>query len=233
MLTMNQIYEIRIKGHLDDGWQDWLDGWIMTREEDGTTLLSGPVPDQPALYGILRRVRDLGLPLVSVNQIPVTLSQHILNKKRSNTKMNINNKGGGIKMNTNNITTEMEYTKVSLKLKLVALWTSLMFLVIYLDYFHLYMPGKIEEILAGKMFVFDITQVALLVGLASITIPALMISLSAVLPDKANRWTNIIVAAVYIPFVLFNLAGEAWVHMVFGAAIQVVLLLLIIRYAWK
>ena len=108
-----------------------------------------------------------------------------------------------------------------------------MFLVIYLDYFHLYMPGKLEEVQSGKMFVYDITQISLLAGLATITIPALMISLSAALSDKANRWTNIIVAAVYIPFVLFNLAGEAWVHMVFGAAIQVVLLLIIIRYAWK
>jgi hypothetical protein len=53
----------------------------ITLEEDGATLLSGPVPDQPALYGLLRKVRDLGLPLVSVNQITVTLSQQILNKK--------------------------------------------------------------------------------------------------------------------------------------------------------
>ena len=230
---MAHFYEIRIAGHLDAHWADWFDGMSITLEEDGTTLLSGPVPDQPALFGLLRKVRDLGLPLVSVNQIAVTLSQQILNTKRSNTKMNTNSKGA-TKMDTNSITAEMEYIKkVSLKLKLVALWTSLMFLVIYLDYFHLYMPGKIEEILAGKMFVFDITQVALLAGLASITIPALMISLSAALPDKANRWTNIIVAMIYIPFILFNLAGEAWVHMVFGAAVQVVLLLLIIRYAWK
>ena len=127
----------------------------------------------------------------------------------------------------------LEDIKVNVKLKLAVLWTSFMFLYIYVDYFHLYMPGSIKDILAGKMFVFDITQVALLAGLASIAIPTLMISLSAALPDKANRWTNIIVAAVYIPFVLFNLAGEAWVHMVFGAAIQVVLLLLIIRYAWR
>ncbi len=127
----------------------------------------------------------------------------------------------------------LEDIKLNVKLKLVALWASLMFFVIYLDYFHLYMPGKIEEILAGKMFVFDITQVSLLAGLATITIPALMISLSAALPDKANRWTNIIVAVVYIPFILFNLAGEAWVHMVFGAVVQVVLLVLVIWYAWK
>lgn len=123
--------------------------------------------------------------------------------------------------------------KLNVKLKLVALWTSLMFLVIYLDYFHLYMPGKLEEVQLGKMFVYDITQVSLLAGLATITIPALMISLSAALSEKANRWTNIIVAVIYIPFVLFNLAGEAWAHMIFGAAIQVALLLLIVRYAWK
>ena len=139
-----------------------------------------------------------------------------------------------MKMNSEKVQQNaLEDIRLNVKLKLVALWASLMFFVIYLDYFHLYMPGKIEEILAGKMFVFDITQVSLLAGLATITIPALMISLSAALPAKANRWTNIIVAVVYIPFVLFNLAGEAWVHMVFGAVVQVVLLLLIIRYAWK
>jgi hypothetical protein len=108
-----------------------------------------------------------------------------------------------------------------------------MFLYIYVDYFHLYMPGSIKEILAGKMYVFDITQVALLVGLVSVAIPALMIFLSVALTAKVNRWTNIIVAAVYIPYTLFNLAGEAWMHMVFGAVVEVVLLLLIISYAWK
>jgi len=66
---MTHHYEIRIEGHLDDRWQDWFDGMSITLEENGTTLLSGPVPDQPALYGILRRVRDLGLPLVSVNRM--------------------------------------------------------------------------------------------------------------------------------------------------------------------
>ncbi|NOT18923.1 MAG: hypothetical protein HOP24_01425 [Sideroxydans sp.] len=123
--------------------------------------------------------------------------------------------------------------EVNVKLKLAALWTSFMFLYIYVDYFHLYMPGSIEEIMAGKMFVFDITQVALLIGLASVTIPALMIFISVALAAKVNRWTNIIVGAVYIPFTLFNLAGESWVHMAFGAVVEVVLLLLIISYAWK
>jgi hypothetical protein len=219
---MTHFYEIRIAGHLDAHWADWFDGMSITLEEDGTTLLSGPVPDQPALYGLLRKVRDLGLPLVSVNQITVTLSQQILNKNRSNTKMN-----------TNNMTTEMEDIKVSLKLKLAALWASFMFLYIYVDYFALYMPGKLQGILAGKIFVFDISYVFLLIALISVTIPALMIYLSVALPAKVNRWANIIIAAVYIPYTLFNLAGETWAHMVFGAAVEVVLLLLIIRYAWK
>ena len=127
----------------------------------------------------------------------------------------------------------LEDIKVSLKVKLATLWASLMFLIIYIDYFALYMPGKIEDILKGRVFVFDITQGFLLAALVSVTIPALMIFLSVALPAIVNRWANIIIAAVFIPYTLFNLAGEAWMHMVFGAVAEVVLLCLIIRYAWK
>ena len=59
-------YAIRIKGHLDDRWAGWFDGLTITLQEDGTTLLTGPVADQTALHGLLRKVRDVGLPLVSV-----------------------------------------------------------------------------------------------------------------------------------------------------------------------
>ena len=127
----------------------------------------------------------------------------------------------------------LEDITVSLKVKLATLWASLMFLIIYIDYFALYMPGKIEDILKGRVFVFDITQGFLLAALVSVTIPALMIFLSVALPAKVNRWANIIIAAVYIPYTLFNLTGEAYMHMVFGAIVEVVLLCVIIRYAWK
>ena len=60
------LYEIRIKGHLDNRWADWFDGLTLMREENGETLLTGLVVDQAALHGLLRKVRDLGLPLVSV-----------------------------------------------------------------------------------------------------------------------------------------------------------------------
>jgi hypothetical protein len=127
----------------------------------------------------------------------------------------------------------LEDIKVSLKVKLATLWASFMFLYIYVDYFHLYMPGTLKDILAGKVFVFDISYVFLLIAMIFVAIPTLMIFLSVALPAKVNRWTNILVAAVFIPYMLFNLAGEAWTHMYFAAALEVVLLCLIIRYAWK
>jgi hypothetical protein len=60
------IYQIRVEGHLGQEWMDWFDGMTITLEEDGDTLLTGPVMDQAALHGLLKKVRDLGLPLVSV-----------------------------------------------------------------------------------------------------------------------------------------------------------------------
>jgi hypothetical protein len=59
-------YEIRVTGHLASRWADWFDGMTLTPSSDGTTLIHGPVPDQAALHGLLRSLRDLGLPLISV-----------------------------------------------------------------------------------------------------------------------------------------------------------------------
>jgi len=62
-----RVYQIRIKGHLGRQWTDWFEGLTITVEDNGDTLLTGPVVDQAALHGLLRKVRDLGLPLLSVN----------------------------------------------------------------------------------------------------------------------------------------------------------------------
>ena len=63
------VYQIRLKGHLDSQWTFWFEGVTITLEEDGDTLLTGPVIDQSALHGLLRKVRDLGMPLVSVSPV--------------------------------------------------------------------------------------------------------------------------------------------------------------------
>jgi hypothetical protein len=63
------VYQIRIKGHLGQQWTDWFEGLTITLEDNGDTLLTGPVIDQAALHGLLKKVRDLGMPLLSVNRV--------------------------------------------------------------------------------------------------------------------------------------------------------------------
>jgi hypothetical protein len=63
------VYQIRLKGHLGPQWTDWFKGLTITLEEDGETLLTGPVVDQAALHGLLKRVRDLGVPLISAIRV--------------------------------------------------------------------------------------------------------------------------------------------------------------------
>ena len=66
-------YEIRLKGHLDSSWADWLGGMSLTHASDGTTVLGGSVADQAALHGLLQKLRDIGVRLISVNETTVNL----------------------------------------------------------------------------------------------------------------------------------------------------------------
>ena len=90
------IYQIKVKGHLGQQWADWFEGLTITREEDGNTLLTGPVIDQSALYGLLRKVRDLGMTLLSVNGVDLDqvetpdVNQNFLSSNQNNL--------GGIRM---------------------------------------------------------------------------------------------------------------------------------------
>lgn len=69
------VYQIRIKGHLGPQWTEWFEGMAVTREENGDTLLTGPVIDQAALHGLIKKVRDLGLPLLSVKRTDTSSEQ--------------------------------------------------------------------------------------------------------------------------------------------------------------
>ena len=75
------IYQIRLKGYLSSQWADWFEGLTITPEEDGDTLLTGPLVDQSALHGLLKKVRDLGLPLVSIVQVQIDETHSYGSKK--------------------------------------------------------------------------------------------------------------------------------------------------------
>ncbi len=129
----------------------------------------------------------------------------------------------------------LEDRRMPVQAKLAAAWTSVMFLYIYVDYFHLYKPGSIDDILTGVVFVVDISPTILTVMLASVAIPALMVMLSMTLPARVNRATNLVVASVNIPFAAFNAVGESWDWAFFyglSIGLEVLLLAFILRSAW-
>jgi hypothetical protein len=122
--------------------------------------------------------------------------------------------------------------KVPVKLKLAALWTSVMFCYLYGDYFTLYKPGALQAMLDGKIAPFGPTTQGVLLGVTiAMTIPALMISLSLVLRPVASRWLNVIVGVLYTVFVLVTMQG-AWGYYLFLGTVDMVLTAVIVWVAW-
>ena len=134
---------------------------------------------------------------------------------------------------TKNAGTVLDDIKVHVKLKLSALWTSVMFCYVYGDYFLLYLPGKLQDILRGNIAPLGpTTQGVLLFTSVSMAIPAVMIFLSLALKANLSRWLNIIVGLLYTVFVLITMQG-AWVFYLFLGTVDVMLTALIVWYAWK
>jgi Family of unknown function (DUF6326) len=130
-------------------------------------------------------------------------------------------------------TTALDDSRLPVRAKLVAAWTSFMFVYTYVDIIGFYVPGTIDDILVGVVFEFGITQTLLTSFLALMAIPILMVVLSAMLPARASRITNLVVASVQIPYAMFNALGESWTYYYWGAVVlEVILLAVILRLAW-
>ena len=136
-------------------------------------------------------------------------------------------------MNTNKITTEFEDIKISVKMKLSALWAAVMFCFIYGDIFSLHKPGVIADMMAGKMGPFPVTQESLLIASLFMAVPGVMVFLSLVLKPKVNRWTNIVLGVFYIITNSLSAFTDAWAFFIVLGVIEGALLALIVWYAWK
>ena len=132
-----------------------------------------------------------------------------------------------------NSSTLLDDIKVHVKIKISSLWVSVMLCYIYGDYFGLYKPGVLQEMLAGKMGPLGpTTQLVLLGTSAMMALPSVMVFLSLVLKPRLNRWLNIILGAIYTVIILITMPGE-WVFYIFLGVIEIALTTLIVWYAWK
>jgi len=136
-------------------------------------------------------------------------------------------------MRTGQSATTLHDQPIPVQAKLAAAWTSFMFLYVYVDILGFYKPGIIDDILNGRVFTFAISQTWAVTVLSLLAVPIFMVVLSSTLPARANRLVNLIVAAAYVPFTVFNVAGGSWLYYYgLGVVLELVLLALILRYAW-
>ena len=139
-------------------------------------------------------------------------------------------------MSTQHPTAALEDRRLPVQAKLAAAWASFMFLYLYVDYLHLYRPGTVDRILDGRVFEFTVSPPLLTGFLALIAAPSVMVALSVLLPARANRITQLVVASLYIPVTAFNAVGESWEWTPFytlSIGIELALLALILLSAAK
>jgi hypothetical protein len=130
-----------------------------------------------------------------------------------------------------NTTTGYHDSWINPRLKIAALWASMLFVFAYVDLFSLYRADVRADIEAGEIGGFTIGQAFLLSVATYVVIPSLMLSMTVLLPVRAARIANIVLAAVYVPTIVGNAVGE-WNYYILGSAIETALLLGVIYYAW-
>lgn len=130
-------------------------------------------------------------------------------------------------------TTTLDDRRMPVKATLAAAWTSFTLLYAYVDILGFYTPGVVQDILDGKVYAFDLSQTFSVSALTLVAIPIFMIVLSATLPARANRITNLVVAALYVPATVFNVAGGSWLLFYgLGVVLELIVLAMIVRAAW-
>ncbi len=212
--THPTCYEIRVVGHLPPQWMDWFEGLTTTLEEDGNTLLAGPVVDQAALHGFLKKVRNLGMPLVSVNRI-------------GSNETHLNHSKKEIIMNTN----VTPANKIDTKVLLSTLWIVVMINMLKADILSLNIPAAAEEVAKTAASTGASIPQLMLIGAIMGQLGIGMIILSRVLKYGINRWANIVVGIVTIAYIWGGMSS--YPHYIFIAAVETICLLLIIWFAWK
>jgi hypothetical protein len=136
-------------------------------------------------------------------------------------------------MKTDKRSTEMEDIKINTRMKLSALWTTMMLLYIYADILSLFRPGQLEEMMEGLMGPFPATQGSLLTASILMIIPAVMVFLSLTLKPAAGRWANIVLGVLYALVNISNLIGETWAYYLFFGIVEIAATFLIVWYAWR
>lgn len=129
----------------------------------------------------------------------------------------------------------MTPTTIPVQAKIAAAWTSFMFLYAYVDILNFFKPGVLDSILNGKVWNFGVSAPLLTAMLTSVAIPSVMVVLSMILPARANRIINLVVAVLLVPYTIVNIAGESleWIGFyALSIGIEVALLAFILRSAW-
>lgn len=204
------VYQIRLEGQLDSQWEDWFGGMTITLEANGDTCLTGQVVDQAALHGLLKKIRDLGMPLVSVSRVQTEATHPYLSNKENS-------------MNTTKMTT----SRLEPRVVLSTLWLFAVLTYLYGDVFTLFFMRGAQEI-TFAMPMGEVTTFAILMETS-----VAMVLLARVLPYRSNRWANVIAGIIHTALAAWSLTGSTPAHytvMFMGPAIACTLF--IIWYAW-
>ena len=126
----------------------------------------------------------------------------------------------------------LEDVRISVRLKISALWIAMLFLFAYGDIFGFFRTGIIEEVIAGEVSGIEITQVFLFGVSVYIAIASVMVFLSLVLRPRVNRWANIVLPILYIVSIAISCIGETWAYYYFMSIAESALLVVIVWYAW-